>query len=100
MKNSPLLPSRLVSSLLFTYLKYFIETIYVIETIQLIYNANQWPVFYMMGTKLVQKKHLIIFNKFLANVTILQLLKESINWKWDDLYSEYNRENIGQEWVK
>ena len=46
----PLLPSRLVSSLLFTYLKYFIETIYVIETIQLIYNANQWPVFYTMGT--------------------------------------------------
>ena len=52
------------------------------------------------GDKLVQKKHLIIFNKFLANVTILQFLKESINWKWDDLYSEYNRENIGQEWVK
>ena len=52
------------------------------------------------GDKLVQKKHLITFNKFLAKVTILQLLKESINWKWDVLYSEYNRENIGQEWVK
>ena len=52
------------------------------------------------GCKLVQGKHLIIFNKFLANVTILQLLKESFNWKWDVLYSEYNRQNIAQEWVK
>ena len=51
------------------------------------------------GYKLVQKKHLIIFSKFLANVTILQLLKESINWKWDVLYSEYNTQNIGREWV-